>query len=228
MRTRKTVCTIGLILVAASFSVASKADNTVELKTGQRIDGTLKSVTQTTVELDVAGQSLALPRARVSAIYFETPPKTSCPAHGASGNLVDALRVIKGLQSATSVGITYRDYAPRVVDAKIKVDQLLSTVPKGRARALLTEALGFYIYASNAWNAKISQDDYQSLALNPLFQRCVPLKQLVKQLGSQSPDFGVKMDADTNRGIAIAVGGETALFECASQRIEESERLLRN
>ena len=102
----------------------------LELKTGQRIEGTLKSVTLSDVVLDVAGQSLTLPREKVAAIYFGEPPKNVV------GNpLHDALRVLKGLQSATTAGVNYQNYAPRVTDAKIQVDQMLGDAPDAPARS---------------------------------------------------------------------------------------------
>jgi hypothetical protein len=39
----------------------------------------------------------------------------------------DALDALKGLRSVTEVGLSYRDYAPRVLDAKVKVGQCSRT-----------------------------------------------------------------------------------------------------
>ena len=145
------------------------------------------------------------------------PPKT------VGGSLLnDALRVLKGLQSATSAGVNYRDYAPRVTDAKIQVDQILGEAPDGPLKTALAEALGFYVYASNAWNAGIARSNYEAVALNPLFEKCEPLKRKIESLDSRSWVPGA-----TGRGIAIAISGVEPLFNCANERVIAAERLLR-
>src|SRR3989442_1564662 len=119
--------TVAIIAVLA-IVMASDAE-VIELKTGQRVEGTVKSVNSTEVLLDVAGQPVTFPREKVAAIYFGAPPR------GLVGSpLNDVLKVLKGLQSATGAGVNYRDYAPRVTDAKIQVDQLLGDTPDGPAK----------------------------------------------------------------------------------------------
>ncbi len=38
---------------------------------------------------------------------------------------LEALQVLRGLQSITTAGVSYRDYAPRVLDAKVQLDRYL-------------------------------------------------------------------------------------------------------
>lgn len=206
--------------VAALMSIVPTCDaETVELKTGQRIDRVVKSVTETEVLLDVAGQSVAFPREKVAAIYFAAPPKA-----GAGNPLNDALRVLKGLQSATTAGVNYRDYAPRVTDAKIQVDQILGDVPDGPIKTALAEAVGFYVYASNAWNARIARSNYEAVALNPLFEKCEPLKREIERLDRRGSGG---LSPATSRGISISIAGVEPLFNCANERVTAAERLLR-
>jgi hypothetical protein len=162
-----------LIIVGVFCLIALASAETVELKTGERIEGVLKSVTGEEVLLEVAGQPLKFPQENVSAIYLAAPPK------GRVVNpLDDALGVLKGLQSAVNAGATYGDFAPRVTDAKVHVDQMLSEAPDSPAKTSLAEALGFYVYASNAWNARINKGlaQWDALQRNPLFEKCEPLK----------------------------------------------------
>lgn len=202
------IATIGTFAV-----VAACAAEVVELKTGQRVEGELKSVTPTEVLLDVAGQPITFPREKVAIIYFGTPPK------GSGGSpLSDALRVLKGLQSATSAGVNYRDYAPRVTDAKIQVDQMLGDAPDGPIKIALADALGFYVYASNAWNARVARSNYEVIALNPLYEKCEPLKREVERL-----DRGRSREL-SSRGISISIVGVSPLFDCANERLNEAER----
>ena len=211
--------TLVAALAGALSLVPTCAAETVELKTGQRIEGVVKSVTAEEVLLDVAGQALKFPRENVSAIYFAAPPKGTVV-----NPLNDALRVLKGLQSATSAGVSYRDYAPRVTDAKIQVDQMLGDAPDGQAKTTLAEALNFYVYASNAWNARIARSNYEALAVNPLFEKCQPLKRQIESLDRRGAGG---LSAATSRGISISIAGVEPLFNCANERVTTAEQFLR-
>lgn len=211
--------TLAVACVATLIIVLRCDAEVVELKTGQRVEGVVKSVTAAEVLLDVAGQSLSFPREKVAAIYFGPPPRTT-----GGSPLNDALRVLKGLRSATSAGVNYRDYAPRVTDAKIQVDQMLGDAPDGPIKMALAEALGFYVYASNAWNAQIAGSNYEAIALNPLFEKCEPLK---RKMESLDPRLSRGLPAATSRGISISIVGVEPLLNCASERVSAAEGLLR-
>jgi hypothetical protein len=214
--------TIVTILVTIFPNIPASNAETVELKTGQQIDGAVKIVTSTDVQLDVAGQPLTLPREKVAAIYFGAKPRTTASGSpSATKPLSEALQVLKGLQSATNAGVSYRDYAPRVTDAKIQADRLLGNSPEGAAKADLVTALEFYVYASNAWNAHISGSNYAAIGTNPLADKCALLTQTLASLGSHASG------SDTKRGIAISIVGIEPLFKCASERISEAEHLVR-
>src|SRR5438128_1620847 len=64
----------------------------------------------------------------------------------------DALRALQALRSATTIGITYQDYARRLVDTKIIVDRDLATDEAG---ARLKLAMGYYGLAGRAWSEKV-------------------------------------------------------------------------
>ena len=163
----------------------------------------------------MAGQSLKFPREKVSAIYF------AAPAKGAVANpLEDALRVLKGLQSAVNVGVTYGYFATRVTDAKIHLDQMLSGSPDGPAKTSLAEALGFYVYAANAWNATITDDSNsrEALGRNPLFDK----RESLKGLAASYPGASGR-----TTGLPIAtMSGVNRILNCASERIATAERLI--
>jgi hypothetical protein len=127
----------------------------VELKTGQRVEGNFKEATARGVVIEVGGQAIAFPREKVRAIYFGPVPAPTQPS-----GIQEALRALKALQSVTSAGVNYRDYAPRVGDAKIQVDRYVSE-PKGtiaETRSAIAAAMGFYILASSAWSASMTND----------------------------------------------------------------------
>jgi hypothetical protein len=126
--------------------------------------------------------------------------------------LTDALRILKGLQSAVNGGVSYPVFASRVTDAKVQVDQLLSDAPDSPAKTRLAEALAFYVYLWNTWNAQISKDYAQLKALerNPLFYKCEALKRKSVSLLA-----------------IITVYGLQPLCDCASERVDAAERLVR-
>lgn len=211
--------TLALAIVATLTMLVVCEAEVIELKTGQRVEGALKSVTSTEVVFDVAGQTLTFPREKVAAIYFGAPPKTS-----GGSPLSDALKALKGLQSATTAGVSYRDYAPRVTDVKIQVDQLLGDAPDDPVKSALVEALGFHVYASNAWNARIASSNYDAVASDPLYDKCEPLKREVERL---DPGTSAASERLLRRGITISLAGVPLIWNCASERVNEAERLLR-
>jgi hypothetical protein len=218
-----------IVISAALIISCTKAStcnaDTVELKTGQRIDCLVKSVNSTEVSLEVAGQPLTIPRANVSAIYYGIQPTTAGPAAAMTSPIKDALRVLKSLQSATSVGISYRDYAPRVIDAKVQLDQLLSAAPDGPPKTALVQALEIYVYASNVWNAQITKSGYESIAQDPSLGRCSTLQSETERL-SRPDHITSNMSDARRRGIALTVLGAAPIFSCASEAIATAEHLI--
>ena len=104
------------------FALSLRGD-TIELKTGERIEGTFKQATSAGAVIEVGGQPISIPLEKVKAIYFGAVPSASPTAPPPARDALDALR---GLQSVVESGLTYRDYATRVLDAKVKVDRYLS------------------------------------------------------------------------------------------------------
>jgi len=127
---------------------------------------------------------------------------------------------MKGLQSATSAGISYRLRAR--CHRREDPGQMLGAAPDGPAKTALAKALGFYVYASNARTARVARSNYEALALNPLFERCEPLKRSVESL--QSGSRGMRsLPAATTLGVAISFRGVEPLFACANERVIAAE-----
>ncbi len=215
--------TLAAAVVVAFMMVSLTGAEIVELQTGQRLEGVVKSVTATDVLLDVAGQSLTFPRGKVSAIYFGASPKG-----GSEGQLDNALRVLKGLRSATTAAISYRDYAPRVIDAKIQVDQMLNDAPDGLGKTALAEALALYVYASKVWNAEVTRSYSKVFTWNPLLNRnplvdkCEPLRRLIERSDSselEPAEVSLRKSEMSAKGVSL-------LVHCANERVVEAERLL--
>lgn len=47
----------------------------VELHTGQRLQGRIKEITETTVSLEIEGQPISFPRDKVRGVYFDVAPR---------------------------------------------------------------------------------------------------------------------------------------------------------
>ena len=73
----------------------------------------------------------------------------------------EAIQALKSLQSITTAGVSYQNYAPRVLDVKIKVDQYLASRPKKpqvpQVHLDIEGAMAVYVYAARIWNADIVQ-----------------------------------------------------------------------
>lgn len=127
------------VIVILAFALAAGATETVELKSGERIDGTFRQADAAGVVIDVAGQKITIPLIKVQAIYFGAPPKSSMSSPAPRQEALDALQ---GLQSVTEAGTGYTLYAPRVLEAKIKVDRYLAAAPTDAPeRAAITQAM---------------------------------------------------------------------------------------
>jgi hypothetical protein len=223
---RATARLVALALVSAIdlFCFSAVAD-VIELKTDQRIEGAFKQATSRIVSVEVGGQTITFTRDKVRAIYFGAGPGlASLPSLRE-----DALRSLKGLQSAVAGGIGYRDYAPRVIDAKIVVDRYLdqdkadSEIVKTAIRA----AMGYYVLASTAWNYSISPPNVsvRTLALDPLVNGCPSAQDTIRD-GRKSDVARIVADQGQTDGVSLAFGF-SSFWPCASNKITEAENAIR-
>ena len=211
-----------IILLVSAFPAPSLAD-TVELTTGQRIDGTLKQATQQTVVIDVQGKLVSFEASLVRAIYFGKAPR---PAEAAKALPADgAIRALKALQSAVRVGLSFRDYGPRVVDTRIKVDEYLETkAGTPSRRQSVGRAMMFYEQALSTWEAQLKNDGNVSLVRIDMLHgiACGELRELtglIRENYSNSTDRrGVSVDSSFTTGLL------SRIWSCASESISEAER----
>jgi len=70
----------------------------------------------------------------------------------------EALQALRALQSVTTTGVAYPDYARRVGDTKIQVDEYLQGEDADSAvKSRVREAMALYVLSSSAWNAKLTE-----------------------------------------------------------------------
>jgi hypothetical protein len=214
-----------LFLAAVLLAGVVRAD-VIELKTGQRVEGTLTQTTSVSVVVEVGGQTITFDREKVRAIYFGAAPAASLAQPSARD---EAMKALKGLRSVAQGGIAYRDYAPRVSDAKIVVDRYLGEGQESPDRAPIRESMEYYVYAASAWNSSVSRSGYEEIAVNPLMQRCQPL---MAELGRSQRDDALLWRSTDPRmrlmtaGILIGSRGVPIIWACAADKITEAEKLL--
>lgn len=218
-----------VLLVLGCAEVAGA--QTVELKDGKCLDGVVTAISSRAVTIEIAGKKLPIARNEIQAIYFGAPAAGGKQC-GRGGNAqFEALRVLKGLQSATRGSLSYVDFSPRVTDAKIKVDEFLGAAPDGSARFALADAMELYVYASRAWNRRVAPPSgsnptetlikqlrtWNDIWNDPARQKCGPLTERIESRGYTSTE---DRGAEVTREESIAL-----LFKCADDRIADAENL---
>jgi len=234
--------TASFIVVAAALLPILFGD-VVELKNGQRLEGTFEKATSEGVVIEVGGQSITMALEKVRAIYFGSAPTSQAQVSQESAAR-DALQALKALKSATDAGVSYRDYAPRVLDTKIKVDQFVQSPQETDtpSREAIRVAMRFYELAAQAWNAKITpysaSGSYNPLAVGLLLEQdgeinaCLEVKALIQerdQYFSKQRARGTQAQiAQVRTSFLGSIAGQSPgrLFSCASEKIAEAERLI--
>ncbi len=148
------------VLVVLFFFAPVAESDTIELKTGERIEGAFKQAASAGAVIEVAGQSITIPLEKVRAIYFGVAPSVS---GAAPTPLQEAMDSLKALRSVTGSGIAYRDYAQRVLEARVKVDRYLSSPAPDtdvELRKTIDLTMKEYELASNLWNVKIRDEAF--------------------------------------------------------------------
>src|SRR5258705_3171856 len=91
---------------------------------------------------------------------------TSTSADRVAETAGSAIRALKALHSALSVGLTNRDYQQRLIDTNIIVDQYLETPRAGErsVQSIVERAMIIDRMALSVWNARLMSDDRVPLA----------------------------------------------------------------
>jgi hypothetical protein len=126
----------------------------------------------------------------------------------------------------TTGGIVQQEYARRVNDAKIIVDQFLSQfVAHDDLWSSICGALEYYVSASSAWGAHIAKSGYEHVGTDSAGYTCRYVDEYVKR----QPDLGAgHLPVGIGRGIKIAVGAVPLFWRCASEKLEAAEQIVVN
>jgi hypothetical protein len=202
--------------------------DTVELKNGERIDGTFKQATSEGAVIEVAGQAITIPLQKVKAIYLGAAPSTAANSSTPAREALDALR---GLQSVTETGLNYRDYATRVLDAKVKVDRYLSAFPNDppELRKSIGVAMREYELARESWMLN-DERSWRGLATSENLQEgCPVVPKLLNDSRLKTAFILGSMDLPEQARSAIKVDGMSphqALWKCAIAEGARAENML--
>ena len=219
-----------------ALAIFARAD-TVELKTGERIDGQFKQATAAGVVIEVAGQPITLQLDQVQAIYFGSSSRPSTAQQPAAS--AESLEVLKALTSVTNSGVGLQEYSRRVLDAKVTVDKYLASPKSDDAtrRAAIDAAMRYYEMASQAWNAN-ARTNADSLSIHlrigralredPALKDCPDVVKTVAAAdGYRSPlrRSPPQTEDERNALIGALIGGRpSALWSCAASKIAEAEK----
>jgi hypothetical protein len=209
--------TLVLGLAVLLCSVPPTHADVIELKTGERIEGTLKQATPASVSVELGGQTITFEGEKVRTIYFGTAPSPQGP----KTNGPDGLAALKSLTAATRVGLSYREYSRRVLDTKPSVDRWIGGSADAAEKTAATQAMALHVLASRAWRARIVKDGFDAVARDPALSTCEPAK---KVLESAAKRDGFALD---NSGwVALTLGSEgiPALWACAADKTAEAEK----
>jgi hypothetical protein len=207
---------IGILLLVAFATI--RAD-TVELKTGEKIEGKFKQATQAGVVIEVGGQAVTFGIEKVRAIYFGSAP-VSQQVPSQIGQALDAL---KALNSVTSAGVTFREYSTRVLDAKVVVDRFLASAPQDPAHDAISSAMGYHEMASQAWSTTFRRplsggpDTFLEVGTKLQHDSCPEAVKLVERAATNHAGPG---------DLGLFVGQHPGpLWQCAARKVAEAESI---
>ena len=207
---------------------AARAD-VVELRSGERVEGTFKSADDNAVRIEVDGRLVTYPPHEVRAIYFGPAPAKVAPAPVPIVERDDAIGALGGLRSVAQRTVTYQEYAPRVNEVKGVVDRYLQKKEDGApaVKFAIADSFHYYALAETAWKAGLSRGNYASVGADPALLRCAPAQEVIAESKRKSPFIwrakGAGEGATT--GMVIATDGLAALWSCASAKLAEAEKL---
>jgi hypothetical protein len=149
------------------------------------------------------------------------PPANAPPPFGSDATA--ALNALRGLQAAVAAGVSYREYVPRVIEARAAVETFLQNPASGETgvKGLMHAAMNLYALGADAWNVRLHKAGYEALATNPAADLC--------------PALGTKMTAAREQGLLKAnrlstgigvAAGLPQIWACAAERVDEAGRLM--
>ena len=213
------------LLVVSLMSVPPVSADVIELRTGERVEGTFKGADDSAVRIEIDGRIVTFAPAQVRAIYYGSAPTSTTPAPLLERD--EAIGALEGLRSVARTGLTYREYAPRVSEAQIIVDQYLKKEDGAPAiKGAIADSFHFYALAGAAWNAGLNRgelcDRRYGHGSGPMRARSTGHRRVQAEESLHVAGQGRRGGATT--GMVIAADG-LASRSCASDKLAEAEKL---
>jgi hypothetical protein len=223
-----------VVAVLAGWLQLASAD-VVELRGGDRVEGTLKEATPAAVVIEVAGQSIRFDVAKVRAIYFgpsgqppaaqdvpppPAPPLAPPPPPVSPG--AGALQLMQSLRSTIAAGMTLREYETRLNGTAPLVELYLAGLPPASADAL-RDAMRYYLLAEWAWSNQGIASRTVWLRKDDVLARCPAYQEFASAMQAKGDAYYAER---TKSYIVIADGAVPVLWSCASDKITDAETFL--
>lgn len=215
-----------LVSAPPLVSIPTARADVVELRSGERVEGTFKSADDSAVRIEVDGRLATYPPREVRAIYFGPAPAKVAPVPIAERD--DAIGALDGLRAVAQRTVTYQEYAPRVNDVKGVVDRYLQKEDGAPAvKFAIADSFHYYALAEAAWKAGLSRGNYARIGADPALLRCAPAQEVIAESKRKSPFIWRSKGAGegATTGMVIATDGLAALWSCASVKLAEAEKL---
>lgn len=215
------------LLLVSSISVPPVSADVVELRSGQRVEGTFKRVDDSAVRIEVGGRIVTFAPAEVREIYYGPALAPPAPVQRPA-QLPERDEALAVFRSVERTGVTYQEYAPRLSEAQVAVDCYLQAEDGAPAvKGAIADSFHFYAFAGTAWKAGLSRGNYAAVGTDSALKRCEPAQQVIAESKRRAPFIWRSKGAGeaTTTGMVIADEGLAALWSCASDRLAAAERL---
>jgi hypothetical protein len=126
---------------------------TVTLKNGDVLKGNLVNLGMIELEILVGGVDQKLQLRDVARLDF-VAESALAPAPDKQAALA-AIKALRKLDSAVSVGVNLQEYGTRVADTKIAVDEAMTDIPNGEVKDEIKKAMDAHAEALKFWSDDI-------------------------------------------------------------------------
>jgi hypothetical protein len=151
----------------------------------------------------------------------------AAPLHAQPVAFQEAMKSLRTVRSVTEGGARYDDYAPRALEAKIKVDEYLRAPERNDAdiRGAVGASLRYYLLTSRVWNTMIANPDStaREIAVLGVYKAAN-----TRELNLEScPGIEEILSSARNAGYGLTSHALRPLLECASGQLLRAEKLTR-
>ncbi|HEV8440713.1 MAG TPA: hypothetical protein VGT40_21710 [Methylomirabilota bacterium] len=222
---------LALALFPLALPFHPAAADVVELRGGERVEGTLREATPAGVLVEVAGQGIRFEVDKVRAIYFGSPgPRPTPPSPGtesavgaaATSPASAALQLLHSLRSAVAGGTTLREYQARVNNTAPVVELYLAAVPPEPGDAI-RDAMRYYVLAASAWSNQAAASRTVWLKRDDALARCAAYREFAQAMQSKGEAHYAER---TRNYVVIGDGVISVLWSCAADKISEADTLV--